>query len=140
MRAMGALAVLLCMALACDNAPKRAAGSGANHGLMGFIDSPAAGSTVGPAFLVAGWAVGREGVDRVRLYLDDELIATTPLNVARPDIDREYPRYAGTGPNHGFTVTIDAGRRSGFRMLRIEAIDRRGTAAHVASITVKIEP
>ena len=140
MRAIAALALLLCTAVACDKAPKRAAGTAANHGLMGFIDSPAAGSTVGPAFLVAGWAAGREGVDRVRIYLDDEMIATAALNVARPDIDRAYPRYADTGPNHGFTTTIDAGTRSGFRMLRIEAIDRRGTAAHVASITVKIEP
>lgn len=140
MRALScAAAVLLCVVtLACDKpAPRRAA---PNHGLIGFIDSPAAGSTVGPVFLVAGWAVGREGVERVRIYLDDELVATTPITVPRPDIDREYPRYASTGPNHGFGTTVDAGSRAGYRTIRVEAVDKRGSAVHVASANVKIEP
>jgi hypothetical protein len=129
---------LVCAAvLACD---RRAARQPSNHGLMGFIDSPTAGSTVGPVFLVAGWAVGREGVERVRVYLDDELMATIPVTIPRPDIDREHPRYASTGPNHGFGATIDAGSRAGFRTIRIEAVDKRGAAAHVAAANVKIEP
>lgn len=133
-----ALALLAAASLACDRPAPRQASS--NHALMGFIDTPATGSTVGPVFHVAGWAAGREGVDKVRIYLDDELMATVAITAPRPDIDQAYPRYAGTGPNHGYGATIDAGSRAGYRVIRIEAIDRRGAAAYVASANVKIEP
>lgn len=128
----------LCAALACEKpAPKRTL---TYHNLIGFVDSPAAEGTVGPVFLVAGWALGRQGVDRVRIYLDDEMVGNAEINVPRPDLDKQFPQYAGSGPNHGFTVNVDAGTRSGYRALRIEAIDRAGARAHVASINVKIEP
>ena len=132
--------VLLCCAaaIACDTRPSRQ--SAKNHALMGFIDMPAAGSTVGPVFAVAGWAAGREGIERVRIYLDDDLVATVQTTIPRPDIDKEYPRYASTGPNHGYGTTIDAGSRAGFRTIRIEAVDKRGAATYVASASVKIEP
>ena len=128
--------LLLCLALACDRAPKHAP---ANHEMIGLIDRPAAGSTVGPTFLVSGWVAGREGVERVRLYLDDEAVGNAKVDIPRPDVDREFPRYAGAGLK-GFAVTIDAGTRAGFRTLRIEAIDKSGAKALVASANVKIEP
>ena len=132
------LIVLLSGALACEKpAPKRAL---TYHDLIGFVDAPAAEGKVGPVFLVAGWALGRQGVERVRIYLDDELVGTADVNVPRPDLDKQFPQYAATGPNHGFTVTVDVGTRSGYRSLRIEAIDRAGARAQVASINVKIEP
>lgn len=137
-RAFAAIALLAAATLACDHpAPRQAS---PNPALMGFIDTPAAGSTVGPVFHVAGWAAGTQGVDKVRIYLDDELMATAPITAPRPDIEKAYPRYAGTGPNHGYGATIDAGSRAGYRVIRIEAIDRRGAAAYVASANVKIEP
>ena len=137
------IAVVLCgAASACTDPPPaspRPARS-ASRGLIGFIDTPATNSTVGPVFRVAGWAVGQDGVERVRIYLDDELMSTVPITAARPDIDRQFPRYAGTGPNHGFGTTIDAGARAGFRTLRIEAVDRHGATAHVAAANIKIQP
>lgn len=134
------IAVLVAM-LGCDRGPATPRRDRTpNHGLIGFIDAPAANSTVGPVFNVTGWAVGREGVAQVRIYLDADLMLTVPLTAPRPDIDRAYPRYAATGPLHGFGATIDAGSRAGYRTLRIEAIDRRGATAHVASASVKIEP
>ena len=137
-RTLVTVALSAAATLGCGQpAPRQAS---PNPALVGFIDTPAAGSTVGPVFRVAGWAAGHEGVDKVRIYLDDELMATAPTTAARPDIDRAYPRYAATGPNHGYGITIDAGARAGYRVLRIEAIDRRGAAAYVASTNIKIEP
>lgn len=135
-----AAAVLCAVTLACDRPPKRPPPGTADHALMGHIDRPADGGTVGPEFLVAGWAAGREGVDRVRIYLDDELMETVPVTGARPDVDREYPQYASTGPLHGFGVLVDAGARAGYRALRLEAIDKRGIATYVANVNVRIEP
>jgi hypothetical protein len=140
-RLIAALA-MTALALGCSGAaPKRQPErNAAQSAMMGFIDSPAEGRTVGPVFGVTGWAAGRDGVDRVRIYLDDDLVATVPVTIPRPDVDKEFPRYASTGPVHGFGATIDAGSRAGYRALRIEAVDRRGALAYVASVNVKIEP
>ena len=139
MRVTAFVALLaLVSSIACKQpAPKRAL---SHHGLIGFIDAPAPEGTVGPVFMVAGWVLGRLGVERVRVYLDDEIVATGPVNVPRPDLYKQFPQYAGTGPNHGFMLNIDVGTRSGYRVLRIEAQDRAGGRAHVASINVRIEP
>jgi hypothetical protein len=142
MRIVTAAAIVLCAAtLACDSGkPRRTASSTASHEMIGLIDVPAAGSTVAPVFLVSGWTLGRAGIERVRIYLDDELLGTALVDIPRPDVDLQFPRYASTGPRHGFATTIDAGSRSGFRTLRIEAIDKTGAKAHVASHSVKIVP
>jgi hypothetical protein len=110
----------------------------ANPASIGFLDAPAAEAAVDPIFTVAGWAIDESGVQRVRIYVDDTLIATVPLTVPRPDLDRLYPRVAQPGTPHGFTVVIDVGDSLGFRRLRLEAIDGRGAATHVAAANVKI--
>ena len=135
---LAAVGLLCAVTAACDR-PKRPLPGSANPGLIGHIDRPADGSVVGPDFLVAGWAIGHEGVARVRIYLDDELMETVPITGARPDIDAAFPAYAATGSLHGFGILIDAGTRSGYRTLRLEAIDRRGSARYVASLNVKID-
>jgi hypothetical protein len=142
MKARYAAAALLCaVTLACDapgaHPPRRLASKGA---AVGIIDLPAPNSTVGPVFHVAGWAAGSNGVDRVRIYLDDGLVATVPITIARPDIHKEFPQFASSGPLHGFGATVDAGSRAGYCTIRIEAMDKSGAARYVASVNVKIEP
>jgi hypothetical protein len=136
-----AAAILSAVTLACgppgQSSSRR---QSSKHAAVGFIDTPAAGNTVGPVFHVAGWAAGTEGVDRVRIYLDDSLVATVPLTVGRPDIHKEYPQVASTGPIHGFGTTVDAGSRAGYCTIRLEAVDKHGAATYVATVNVRIEP
>jgi hypothetical protein len=140
MRTLTVVVVGLCaLAIACGR-PKRPLPEFANPAFVGYIDRPANGGTVGPEFLVAGWAMGKHGIARVRVYLDDELMETALMTAARPDLEAAYPQYAGTGPLHGFGVLIDAGTRAGYRTLRLEAVDRRGSATYVASANLKIDP
>ena len=134
-----AVVVLGTLAVGCER-PKRPLPGVADPRLVGYIDRPVDGSTVGPEFLVAGWAMGRYGIARVRVYLDDELVEAATMTGERPDLDAAYPQYAGTGPRHGFGVLVDAGTRAGYRTLRLEAVDRRGSAMYVANANVKIEP
>jgi hypothetical protein len=140
MKKLTVIVVGLCAMLVACGRPTRPLPEFANPGLVGYMDRPANGSTVGPEFLVAGWAMGKHGIVRVRVYLDDELMETASMTGARPDLDAAYPQYAGTGPLHGFGVLVDAGTRAGYRTLRLEAIDRRGSATYVASANVKIDP
>lgn len=135
------VAALSCFALlvGCNEAkPQRQREP--NRASIGFIDAPAAQSTVGPMFTVTGWALDESSVKRVRVYLDDELVATVPIEVMRPDVDKAFPDRARAGEPHGFTAVVDAGARQGYCTIRVEALDGRGGLAQFANVTVKIEP
>jgi hypothetical protein len=142
MRGLYATAAILCAVTLACGAPGQSSSrrQASKHDAVGFIDMPAPGTTVGPVFHVAGWAAGTERVERVRIYLDDRLVATVPITIGRPDIHKVFPQVASTGPIHGFGTTVDAGSRAGYCTIRLEAIDEHGAATYVASVNVKIEP
>jgi hypothetical protein len=118
------------------NSPQRQ--SGPNPSSIGFIDKPHEGDTVDTPLEVAGWALDESGVKAVRIYFDDDLVATLPVVVPRPDIIKRYPAYANQGPVHGFMQTIDAGAHAGYTVIRAVAIDGRGAQTDVYHITVRI--
>jgi hypothetical protein len=143
MRRIAAAALLGLIALipaGCKNEAKPKRQMEPNRPSIGFIDLPAAQSVVGPLFTVAGWAIDDSGVDRVRIYLDDQLVATVPVTIVRPDVDRAFSVKAGAGTPHGFSIVIDAGSRAGYCTIRAEAIDGRGALTQFATTNVKIEP
>ena len=136
-----AAATLLLAVAACDGGvrgPKRQ--TDRNPPSVGFIDAPAAKAVVGPIFSVAGWALDESRVKQVRVYLDDQLVATLPLTVMRPDVEKAFDVRFGGGTPHGFTALIDAGSRKGYCTIRFEALDGRGALTQFATTTVKIEP
>ena len=133
------MVILVILASCGDADPRPKRQTAPNPPSIGFIDSPSPSASVGPVFTVAGWAADESGVDRVRIYLDDELVAIVPVTSPRPDVDRAYRKYAGTGP-HGFHALIDAGTRAGSCVVRAEALDKRGAITTIFSVPVTIEP
>jgi len=121
-----------------DGKPKRQ--TERNLPTIGFIDYPAAQATVGPMFVVAGWALDDSGVERVRIYLDDELVTTVTLTVMRPDVEKQFPPRVGARTPHGFTTMVDAGSRAGYCTIRFEALDGRGALTQFATTNIRIEP
>jgi hypothetical protein len=142
MNVRAAAAALLVVLAGCSGGgpqPKRQLEP--NRPSIGFIDLPQNNAIVGPMFAVAGWALDPDAiVERVRIYLDDELVATVPLTVMRPDVEKVHPPRVGAGTPHGFSAVIDAGSRAGFTVVRLEVLDAKGGLTHVAHTSVKIEP
>ena len=134
------LAALVAVSAGCREEARPRRQTEPNRASIGFIDQPGAEATVGPIFTVTGWAIDESNVDRVRFYLDDRLVATTPVTVLRPDVDRAYSLATGAGTPHGFIVLIDAGSRAGYCTIRAEAIDGRGAVTQIAATNIKIEP
>src|SRR5262249_27563683 len=106
---------------------------------IGIIDIPANGATVDTPVRVSGWAVDESGVTGVRIYFDDELMLTAPIVTARPDVEKQLPRFASPGAIHGFEANIGAGAHAGYTVIRAVAIDGKGAQSEIHSITVKIK-
>jgi N-acetylmuramoyl-L-alanine amidase len=135
------MAVLCLVTVACagdkrEDATKRQRDP--NLPSMGYIDIPAAGATVDATVRVSGWALDESGIKVVRIYFDDELMVSVPLVSPRADVDKAYPRYSTPDKIHGFEALIDAGSHVGFTLIRAEAIDGKGAATSIYSVSVKI--
>ena len=138
-RAVAAVLILLAGCGGGDPRPRRQ--TERNIPSSGFIDAPAAQATVGPMFVVSGWALDRDAlIERIRIYLDDQLVTTVPLTVMRPDVEAAFPQKVVTGTPHGFSTVVDAGSRAGYCTIRVEALDAKGGLTQVATANVKIEP
>lgn len=135
-------AIALCLTLgACaqearSDAPQRQHGN--NPASMGFIDIPAANATVDTPVRVSGWALDESGVQSVRIFFDDELMATAPLVTKRPDVLSQFKRFTENNPLPGFEAIIDAGAHSGYVNIRAVAIDGKGAQTQIYSVSVRI--
>lgn len=129
-----------CCAAGCSREPEAKRQSGRNPPSIGFIDAPAAGAVLGPRFVASGWAIDESNVERVRIFLDDQMVANIPLAVMRPDVEQAYKMQFSIGRPHGFSVAIDSGARRGYCTMRFEALDGRGALTQFATVQVRIEP
>ena len=127
-------------AASCSRDPEVRRQHEKNPPTYGFIDAPAAGAVLGPKFVASGWALDESDIERVRIYLDDQLVANVPLTVMRPDVEQQFKVTFGVGRPHGFSVAIDSGARKGYCRIRFEALDGRGALTTFATVQVRIEP
>jgi hypothetical protein len=142
-RALMTAVIVAAVALAaCSREPRptRQDPANPNRRSTGFIDRPGPNQTVGSKVIVTGWAIDESGVQRVRVYADDRLVAIVPLTVARPDIQEAFASYAQPGALHGWVAEIDFGEQVGDCMIHAEALDGRGALTRFAYVPVLIQP
>jgi hypothetical protein len=72
---------------------------------FGNVESPKPGEGLRESVRVSGWAIADQGVQRIDVYWDDSLAATTHTGVSRPDVQKEYPN-ARDGATSGFDLTL----------------------------------
>ena len=135
-----ALAAILASCSSEPPRPKRPDPAVPNPPSVGFIDTPAAGTIVGPILRVSGWVADESGVAWVRLYADDQIIEHIPLSIARPDVEKEFPDFTKPHALHGWHATIDFEDHVGYTHISAEALDGRGGLTRFALISVKVRP
>jgi len=106
---------------------------------IGFLDVPTANAVVETRVVVAGWALDESGVRLVRIYFDDQLMASVRPATVRRDVEAQFPERRTADGVHGFDAVIDAGSHSGYTTIRAEAIDNKGGLTPIGSVTVKIK-
>jgi N-acetylmuramoyl-L-alanine amidase len=97
-----------------------------NEGAFGFIDDPENGELTSGITQVSGWALDREGIALVQIFLDGEFQGNAVYGLPRGDVKTLYPGYpdsnaAGWTFSLNTTVTSD-----GQHHLQARAVDDLG--------------
>ncbi|NGQ97126.1 S8 family serine peptidase, partial [Brevibacillus sp. SYP-B805] len=71
----------------------------------GEIDSPGDQAVISGQYVISGWFLDPNGVEKIDVYIDGELMGSAEYGKSRPDISRTYPGYQN--PNAGFTYVLD---------------------------------
>ena len=107
-----------------------------------YIDSPAAGTTVGATLNISGWAINSTSsvgtaISKVEVQIDGATVGTATYGLSRPDVCAAFPGRAGC-PNVGYSYSVNtASLTPGSHTLRVVATN--SDAAPVqgsASVTV----
>jgi hypothetical protein len=87
-----------------------AAGCGSNKEAkrlpLGNVESPKPGEALKGSVRVSGWATADQGVDRIDVYWDDFLAASTHTGGSRPDVQKVYPNEKDSDTS-GFDFTVN---------------------------------
>lgn len=102
------------------------------------IDYPSGQDTIYEDVRIQGWALGRSGIARVDVFVDDGPVTVSFNQLSeRADVDALYNqdgKYIG-GLNCGFSYTINKGTLSpGTHTVRVEALSNDGSVQKVSRV------
>jgi hypothetical protein len=90
---------------------------------IGYVDTPAAATVVGPVVNVTGWALARQGIARVDLVLNGTMHFPLAYGIARPDVAAVHPDFP-RADRAGFEGHLDlTPHLSGSDELTVIAVD-----------------
>src|SRR6185436_15303009 len=111
-----------------------------NQAPFGSVDIPNAGgvfNTVG-SFPVSGWAADTDGIDRVNVQIDGNVMQAAMYGDPRPDVGNSFPDFP-PALFSGFVANVDTTRiQNGLHFMTIQAIDKRGLARTIGTRQVQI--
>jgi uncharacterized repeat protein (TIGR02543 family) len=69
--------------------------------LIGLLESPVDGSRISGIMTIHGWALDGKGIQKVELFIDEQLIGNIPYGSTRRDVQASYTNYPNA-ENSGF--------------------------------------
>lgn len=99
-----------------------------NAGSFGFIDAPTTSELTSGITNVFGWALDREGISAVQIWLDGQFVGDAIYGFSRPDVGGYYPGYPDSlAP--GWLFLLDTTLTSdGLHHLQAVAVDDFGAS------------
>jgi hypothetical protein len=104
---------------------------------FGFVDTPRKGSTLSGRIAVTGWAIDDDGVARIEVSLDGQLLGPAQLGTLRPDLPNgPFPAVSSRA---GYQYWLDTTKfPNGKHTLDVAMIDTRGNRAYYGGIAITI--
>ncbi|MFL6244905.1 MAG: hypothetical protein ACJ74H_02690 [Thermoanaerobaculia bacterium] len=111
-----------------------------NQSPFGALDIPnGRGITnVSGAFPVVGWAADPDGIQKIEVMMDDQILQDAIHGDQRPDVGATFPDFQGAMFS-GYVANVDSTRiQNGVHTLTVRAYDNKGVAALIGRRTVQV--
>ncbi len=104
-----------------------------NPPAIGYIDSPANGSTGKGDINVTGWYLDGSGVSKIEVFVDGKSKGVAQYGSARPDVNNAFPEYENK--NSGYQLTFNSTQfADGQHTLTVKGIGQNGATYTLNSI------
>ncbi len=104
----------------------------------GVIDNPVPDSKIKGKYTVSGWFLDENGVSKLDVLLDGNVIGQAVYNDSRPDVQKAYPNY--NNGNAGFHYSLDTANYSdGTHTLTVRETAANGRVTTLPNRTITIE-
>jgi beta-N-acetylglucosaminidase len=101
------------------------------------INSPINGYETGDSFHITGWAVNKNGVSKVKVYVDNNFVGDAYYGAPTDGLKTSYPDYVGSD-KAGYDFLIDSIKYgSGNHLLKVEVTGNDGVITN-QSINIKL--
>lgn len=111
-----------------------------NQAPFGSVDIPHLGGVFNAtgSFPVNGWAADTDGIDRVNVKIDGNVMQPAMYGDPRPDVGNSFPDFP-PALFSGFVANVDTTRvLNGVHLMTIEAIDKRGLARTIGTRQIQV--
>jgi hypothetical protein len=107
---------------------------------IGNVDTPKPGASANGSVRVSGWALSKDGIERVDAYLDGKFALSSSTSVSRPDVRSAYAGY-GDNDSVGFDFHLDlSGKSAGPHELTVQARSRDGAVRELCRFPITVAP
>jgi fibronectin type 3 domain-containing protein len=113
----------------------------ANRPAKGVLDTPKANASLTGSVNVSGWFIDQQGVSKIEVLIDGNVVGQAVYGDPRPDVFKAYPDY--NNQNAGFHYTLDTTKLTpGSHTLRIRetSLTNVETYLNPINITVSLKP
>jgi Bacterial Ig domain len=111
-----------------------------NQAPFGSVDIPHLGGVhnVVGSFPVNGWAADVDGIDRVNVKIDGNVMQAAMYGDPRPDVGNSFPDFP-PAMFSGFVANVETTRiQNGVHLMTVEAIDKRGLARTIGTRQIQV--
>lgn len=100
---------------------------------IGWVDTPSAEMLYNPQVVLSGWALDKQGVERVEVVLDGEKRFKAQYGIARPDVAHAHAGFPDAATGAGFRFRKDLTEyATGRHTLEVVVVDKAGEATVIA--------
>jgi beta-N-acetylglucosaminidase len=105
---------------------------------IGDMNSPVAGSTVSGSTNVRGWLLDGNGVAKVDVLVDGNIVGQAQYGSPRPDVLEVFPQYQNA--NSGYQYQLDTKKLSnGQHSITVKSTGNNGSAVQLQSIKFNVQ-
>ncbi|NHM30023.1 Ig-like domain-containing protein [Neobacillus terrae] len=104
----------------------------------GYMDAPAAGSTIKGDIKVSGWYLDGSDVSKIEVLVDGKIIGQAQYGSTRLDAQKAFPEYQNANSGYQFTLKT-TNISNGQHIISVRETSKKGTVSNLTGKNVSVQ-